>query len=117
MKIRTGYVSNSSSSSFIVAYKIKPTKKDLIDKIFKVDENSVFYDMAWKMAEILLDVEPADSEWGCYDDEIIDKLKKQGFEVFEGAAGSDGEAEEAMLCEMDIDYHDDNLVIKKDGGY
>ena len=53
MKIRTGFVSNSSSSSFIaVGFSIKGvSKKDLIEKIFDQDAEKLFEESGEKNKE------------------------------------------------------------------
>ena len=67
MKIRNGFVSNSSSSSFVLACKGEPTESKLLDA-FKVPVESPFYDLATKIAEQLVEA----SKENDFDEEEID---------------------------------------------
>ena len=51
MKTRTGFVSNSSSSSFVIATKEELTKEN-INKAFGVPETGVFKNLAEEMAKV-----------------------------------------------------------------
>jgi hypothetical protein len=50
---------------------------------------------------------------------IFDSIKENPDYKFcyEGAFGDDGEPFEAFLCDADIDYKDENIIISKAGGY
>lgn len=121
MKIREGFVSNSSSSSFIVAAKGAINKQRLID-ILGVPKTSPLYKFAQEVADVLASAQPLEDsdlaeriEDG---DTKLVKLLKQGFDLYEGSASDEGtEAAEYALCFMDINYKSDDLVIIKEGGY
>jgi len=58
MKIRKGFVSNSSSSSFIIVNKAKLNKKELADELLLstgVLRDSFVYDSVYLMCELMLD--------------------------------------------------------------
>lgn len=117
MKIRLGMVSNSSSSSFIIGCKDKPTKTKLL-KAFKVSKDSVFYDLAEGMSDCMVEVKeigPEDRE--CYDEELMTKIADKGFKTYVGYAANDNGSVEECLCDISLDYEDDDIIIYKEGGY
>jgi hypothetical protein len=137
MKMRSGFVSNSSSSSFMIAFKGKPTK-DQWDQIFKIDKTSPIYGI---IAEIVSTIEecvehtfypsadyPAspsndysdylrDEEGGDEGDKNVWEALKNGYTVMIGDFADDNGPIESMLCGQDLFYKDENLIIKHDGGY
>jgi len=136
MKIRKGFVSNSSSSSFIIVNKAKLNKKELADELLLstgVLRDSFVYDSVYLMCELMLDrseeldlLEFAKDFRVDVNDEdemsggIFSKIyiaNKNNWGVLRGYAGSDGEAEEQLLCEMEIDYENDKIIIAKCGGF
>lgn len=128
MKIQNGFVSNSSSSSFILAVKGKTKKQalkqleikryvfsDIINQAIacidesakRLDENSVFNEMGYERLEDYLKDNPK-----------IKKLFNDGWEVFVGYFSDDGgEYVEAMLCNVDLNYESNDLIIIHEGGY
>jgi len=131
MKIRNGFVSNSSSSSFIIASKEKLTKEKLME-YFNVSEKSPLYKVAKDISKALIDMSELKTideikEDYCFDDEneldecndgIFKKAKDKDFKyLYQGMAGNDGEAIENMICEMEMNYDGDDLIIWKEGGY
>jgi len=135
MKIRSGFVSNSSSSSFLVAHRIHG--KDLEQKIKKIfgewpkdypiklpDFSKHIYDTIRNEDEIktrddYAEYEGYDSyeDWDDGDEEILDLLDK-GFTVrFCSFSDDGGEPEDYILCNSDIHYSDHELVLKQEGGY
>jgi len=132
MKIRNGFVSNSSSSSFIIGVKKGNMNKTNLMKIFKIEKDSVLYSFAESLVEFIVnDVSAYTMEEYlhdmCYDsiealledDEgiMIKKIIDKGYTLYRGSASNDcGEASGA-LCEMDINYEDDNIIFYKMGGF
>jgi hypothetical protein len=139
MKFRSGFVSNSSSSSFMIAFKEKPSQEQW-DQVFKIDKTSPIYGI---MKDIVSTIEscsrhtfvpspdyPASpsKDYSDYlrkdgyesdsegDMEIWDALKN-GFTVMVGDFADDNGPVEALLYETDLFHKDDNLIISHHGGY
>lgn len=131
MKMRNGFVSNSSSSSFILAIKgPKNRLKSVLKESFAVPKGHPFEGIIQSITECFLEeverAEVVDHEWivDRYDwdpdheeAKWLHKLLADGYKVFEGSFTDEDEAAEAMLCDMDLDIKTDNIIIKKEGGY
>lgn len=124
MKIRNGFVSNSSSSSFIIGVKGELTEEKLM-KSLKVDVNSPLYPLAKGMAQVMLKSEEFTLEEllkdrGC---DVVDltslekKIFDKGFKLYQGYAADDGCDPELALCNLSIDYADDEIIISKENSY
>jgi hypothetical protein len=119
MKIRNGFVSNSSSSSFVVA--VKDTTKikleidvdlaDYADKIIATEQELKDY-FEYEYGDDYLE-----DSWAA--DKFKDCLRaiEAGNKVIFGSCDSDGEALEQFLCETGIPDSPDIEVIQGDGGY
>lgn len=130
MKIRNGFVSNSSSSSFVIASKDELTEEKLFE-LFKVDKNSFFYPMALNMVKTLINLSVSTSEKELLEDYRTDSVndlpfeqqklvekEREGYKIYRGWASDDTcEAAETFLCQSDLDYEDDDLYVYKEGGY
>ena len=135
MKIRNGFVSKSSSSSFMVGLPNLATEKELQEFLIKkmgADENSFFYRAAKEIAECILCSEPirtkedliaeayADS-WEDVDEwykEPFEKCEAKGLNFYIGSATNDAcEIGEQMFCEMKWQVDDDDFFMNKDSGY
>lgn len=134
MKTRNGFVTNSSSSSFIVAMKEGLTKEKLTEKLqgkFAVDKehplfhlvqdvikqiaNEVFYSVDYKFTSI----EDVVENWGIEDDddnELIKLFNKYG-NVISASFSSDGDTAEALLCSTTFTFEDEDVYMKNEGGY
>lgn len=126
MKTRSGFVSNSSSSSFIIGVNGELTEEKIM-KAFNIGKDSPLYRIAKSMAGVLMSADPYTLEEliedRCYEDkdELDDNEKKifeKGFIFYSGYASDDsGDSGESALCDTDLDYEDDNLIIFKESGY
>jgi len=125
MKVRTGFVSNSSSSSFIVA--VKNGGEFTTDHAKKVLESTGIIDvLAEKLVQCAgegMDIieffreKCVEDLSDLYDEEaqVIKNNKEAKF--FAGRCDDQEEFAEAFLCDTSIDYEDDEVVVKKEGGY
>jgi hypothetical protein len=122
MKVRSGFVTNSSSSSFLIACK-KELTPEAIMEAFNVPNDSLLYGVALDFTKTLYDnssLATEESEFPDYllDKEELEKLTKQGFEFYYGYISNDsGEVAEQYLCDVGIDYRSDSLIIIKEEGF
>jgi hypothetical protein len=123
MKIRTGFVSNSSSSSFIVAYKGEKPSVEQVMESFGIAKGSPAAVMFGGIFETLLAAKPmpkADIEYlreDRSDDEVL-KLLDDGWTVLRGSSSDEGrDPSDAFLCFSDIDVSTKTLKITKSAGY
>jgi len=126
MKVRQGFVSNSSSSSFIVAH--KGDLEELVNEAFAVKEEHPLKN--FKPGKLFVNQSkdsfstiPEYLKWSegeGYEEpreDIIDWLNK-GFTVSTGYFYDDsGDVLETFLCESTIKFESENLIIEKEGGY
>jgi hypothetical protein len=138
MKKRTGFVSNSSSSSFVIAVKegdlessfqkvlsgIKTTEdfpmKELVERFISIItgafvDNATEYTYDEYMDEFCW--EPGDFE-DMYP-EIYDKVKNHGWKLYQGSVSDDDydNMGAMMLVPMGIDYKTDDIIINKEEYY
>ena len=131
MKYRAGFVSNSSSSSFIVA--VKGDGKldvDTLVGLFQVPQNSPLHKIAIDMAQVIID------RSHLYDEKEIKyqfgyesleealregnrhaRLISDGFTVYSGYASDEDGGIEAMLCNTKINFESEDVVMYCEGGY
>ena len=126
MKRRRGFVANSSSSSFIIAFKGE-VDYDKLDKkmgaILGINEGSPIYNLVGKMSDVFTDdieeyttyesfKEDYDYE---YEDgrNIKDIFIKYDVVCF-GSVDSDScEPAETIICGAELDYEDDEILVYK----
>lgn len=136
MKLRDGFVSNSSSSSFIMGVRkgleLKDAFKDLSDKantsnVLFAETVVRLYDVLKRNArlaslkELAEMVEDDGRGWGP-NSNIAIELAKKGLAgevtVYTGSAEDQSyNSYENLLCELAIDYKSEDLIIFKEAGY
>ena len=125
MKTRLGFVSNSSSSSFILGVKGVPFSASTISTCLGVQEHSPLWPFAKQVSEWCVanlkatDIDNLIRYYGCVEDApaAIRDAIAQGYTVYTGYASSDESGVEQVLCEMDLHYKSDTILLEKDGGY
>lgn len=128
MKIRIGFVSNSSSSSFTIWSKKELTTELLMKKLAPgLQEKSIGYGMLSEILNVLVNrakemtLNQYIKDQSPEDDEIlqITKMISKGFTLYRGYVSDQGsyEGPEYYLCYQDIDFEDGDLVIHHSGGY
>ena len=120
MKIRQGFVSNSSSSSFTIGCKGELTTEKLLE-LFKVPSDSPIYPVVKDIANCMVKnatlttlKEYADDY---SDEELLKYFIKNEMNVYHGYASDDNGGVENMVCDLDMQYKSDDFYIEKDGGY
>lgn len=100
MKTRCGLVSNSSSSSFIVAAKPGQTKVRINVEVDLKD----YTDFILKKTSDIEKSERVDEniENGWLDREKIINYIKEGFHIYEGSFSDEGDPEEVLLCALGL---------------
>lgn len=137
MKIRECPVTNSSSSSFVVSFKNgNPTKEELdekLDSLFDVGDNNILGEVYKDIFKALKNgVECSDvyleddlgklcKEYSIYDDERDrfdqSKMLIEYGNVRVGCFGNDEGGVDEVLCNSDVNFEDDDIVFKHNGGY
>lgn len=119
MKIRKDFVTNSSSSSYVIGTKGELTKEKLIQS-FGVTPSSLLFPIVEDMANILIDLsrpftlEQLAKNWCCNMNDLPDiyqDLVRKGYNLHIGFVGSDGEYLEQLLYNMSLNYIDEDFAI------
>jgi len=145
MKLRNGFVSNSSSSSFIVIMKNgKEMTKNVLLEVFDVKKTSPLYSFAKNLSKwIINNVEEKDikdiyedyvgdpdgktidemieeivEDYGGMNKEELEKIASKEYRYYSGSASNDsGDALESYLCETAMDIETDFIKIDSEEGY
>lgn len=140
MKIKTDFITNSSSSSFVIM-----TKENLTDEQLKQElmiainapssGDTLIPDLGEKIATVLtfdlkdLDIYEYINEYTAYDkivelehgsleSQAVYKYYREYPYIKMGSAADDSDDPmEVMLVDMDIDFKNDQIVVVKSGGY
>ena len=144
MKTRNGFVSNSSSSSFVVIMKNgKELSKEILLEIFDVKKTSPLYSFAKDLSDWIIDNLKEKNISGIYDnfcgtskgkidEEMINKLVEdcnmnqselekivsKEYRYYSGSASDDSDdALESYLCENEMKIETDDIKISGGGSY
>jgi hypothetical protein len=135
MKIRNGFVSNSSSSSFILALPKGTTEENIKEMMLskmQVPKTSIIFGMAEEMAVCFadsvdrpLDIDKEIKDTQKYKEEDwaqewikeLEGYKEKGMIVFRGGFCDDGDGAEQLLCYSNMEIVEENFYFKNEGGY
>lgn len=141
MKIRNGFVSNSSSSSFLIVMKNnKELSTESLIETFKVDSTSPLFDFSKDLAKFLVNYSEKctiasihEEHIGSYNEEekttddminelvdemymdrdMLESLKNDKIKVYEGQASNEGdEPVEAYLYNSGVNFNTDEIEMK-----
>jgi len=132
MKIRNGFVSNSSSSSFIIAW--KGNLEEELKKAFNLDgKDYPIKDFNSEIPRTFInkidgpngsDIEDIIDNYGDEDSwleddypSILAQWKRAGYKIGFGELHDDDDDMERFLCNSEIEWDTENLKIKSEGGY
>lgn len=125
MKIRSGFVSNSSSSSFTVFSK-KELTEELLLEIFKIPEGHPLTSLVKDICKCIkrqakpMDLEEIQEEieFGSSRAEELLEKSKQGYYCYTGYFGDDSSyGAESFLCTNGIKAETEDFKIECEGGY
>lgn len=126
MKTRNGFVSNSSSSSFVIGSD-RELSEDLLIELFKVPGDSLMYPMTEELSEIITKNSEKVSLREILNDYCVDNISdlpknyekafKKEFTYRGWASDETRRGMEVALCYMNLNYESDELVFYKDRGY
>lgn len=138
MKIRNGFVSNSSSSSFTVGLPkglSRTEKRDLLCSKMGINKDSFFYSAAKIIADCILSADKIskieqllnDYSYSTVEDmrsdfphkiEAFEKCQAKGFDFYSGSASNeDCEIGSQLFCEMGWQVDDEDFFIDKENGF
>lgn len=121
MKARMDFVTNSSTSSYVIGVHGELTKERLVEA-FGVPEGSLLYGLSKDLADLIMaDTEERTREDILEDDGELSELEEDifaaGMRCYTGYASSEGETLEQLLCYTPLYHKSDDLILDSGGGY
>ena len=136
MKIRSGFVSNSSSSSFIIAFKGGSGNTDVmedLEPLFKLPDSFPLKDLDDALCRTIMRcidsreklvtisdftkwIEEEEFESDKTKEKVLELINKQ-FTVYFGSFSTENDPIESLLCDSDLNFESDNLYIQHEGRY
>jgi hypothetical protein len=130
MKVRSGFVSNSSSSSFIIAIKgnVESAQKEM-ENLFALPESYPLKGLVKEIPRLIWDcIDKVVTTIDEYKDHLVDEgsdiedidvkileLITKGFHIHFGSLSSEEGVIESILCDPDLSFESDNLYIQHEG--
>ena len=127
MKIRSGFVSNSSSSSFVIVSKSGKLTVDKLMDAFEINAASPLYSLVKQMAEVLFNAAKEMTTKELLEDQCVDSIDdlssnlrcaaKSNGKIYTGFVSDEENGIECALVEVDFNFENDKIILKKEGGY
>ena len=123
MKIRTDFITNSSSSSFVIATKEELTLEKLC-QVFGFPEDHILYDHFKQIPEMIFKRSTRitkEEVMLLYHNEIPDiyaqVFDKQGYYVYDGYFADDCGPTEAFLCNIDLNIDTEDFIMRHESRF
>ena len=122
MKIRNGFVSNSSSSSFIIVCKNVELSSNILMNAFDIEKDSQIYNIIKTVMKILIDniditsVDDYMKEFYYNTEKDFEERNPKDFNFLKKIRDNKWEFNKGEIDKYkmyDIDYEDDNIIFKK----
>lgn len=121
MKTRNGFVSNSSSSSFIIIAKPGTYSiKEEIEKALVLPEDNIWHKFSKEAAKTFWNRAYEETYEEMLDlnlpEEQLEYIRNGG-NFFYGSISNEDPGVDCALCNLEIDYENEHIIIQKEEGY